>query len=393
MHGWSFAIRVRQFAPFAHGGSVNSRVLSAVVTFVAGCAAAPNLGMTVPMSGTDCASITDSAIVEDAPHPLQFCPPSAMPLAGTNQSCLGPNGAPLEHCREVWVPGGAVTLLRPGAKYLSAGDEVTPYDRFGGRGCASETIAVHPGYVDAYEVSVARFRAWVRAGMPLPTFGQPYFRGRIWMWQRYTLAFASVSEELLPDREDIGQGTANPQPDICTYRDVSGPNDNLPVNCVDGAAAVAFCWWDGKHNATLPSWQFVATDGALNRLYHHTPEELESPCARGDVLRTTRCPRTSQLLEPIDAFPMGASLDPPGIYGLRGGVREWVSGHVGANCMAGGSSPVDGDNSGGGGLGPSTHDSDRAFQAMNNVSSLSGSAYNRDRRMGIRCMRWVPEPR
>ncbi len=389
MHGWSFAIRVRQFAHFAHGGSVNSRVFSAVVTFVAGCAAAPNLGMTVPMSGTDCASITDAAIVEDAPPPLQFCPPSTMPLPGTNQSCLGPNGAPLEHCREVWIPGGLVTLVRPGAKYISSTDGVIPYDRFGGTGCASTTIVVHPGYVDAYEVSVARFRAWVRAGMPLPARDEPYFRGR-------TIAMGwSMSDRLylLPDREDFNGTQDAPQPDRCTFRQAEGQNDDLPVNCVDPLAAVAFCWWDGKHTATLAAWQFVATDGALNRLYHYTPEELENPCARGDVLRTTRCPRTSQILEPIDAFPMGASLDPSGIYGLRGGVREWAIGHVGANCMAGGSSPVDGDNSGGGGVGPSAYDSDRAFQAMNNVSSLEGSAYNRDRRMGIRCMRWIPEPR
>ncbi len=370
---------------------MNSRVFSAVVTFVAGCAAAPNVGMTVPMSGTDCASITDSAIVADAPPPLQFCPPSTMPLSGTNQSCLGPNGAPLEHCREVWIPGGAVTLLRPGAQLLVPGDGATPYDRIGGTGCASATIAVHPGYIDAYEVSVARFRAWVRAGMPLPTFGQTYFRGRVWM--RDPGSGSDDRSEFLPDREDFGEGHANPQPDRCTFRDAPGSNDVLPVNCVHELAALAFCWWDGKHAATLPSWQFVATDGVLNRLHHFTPEELDSPCARGDVFRATQCLRTSQILEPIDAFPMGASLDPPGIYGLRGGVREWAFGSVGPNCMSGGSLPFDGDYAGGGSLGPSAYDSDRSFRAMNNVSSLDHQFYIRSRRMGIRCMRWVPEPR
>ena len=145
--------------------------------------------------------------------------------------------------------------------------------------------------------------------------------------------------------------------------------------------------------ATLAAWQFVATDGALNRLYHYTPEELENPCARGDVFRGTRCPRASQIIEPIDAFPMGASLDPPGIYGLRGGVREFTMGGVARNCMGGGSPPIDGNSDGGGALGPSAYDSERAFQVMNHVSSVDGSTSDRSRQTGIRCMRWVPEPR
>lgn len=109
----------------------------------------------------------------------------------------------------------------------------------------------------------------------------------------------------------------------CTYRDVPGENDNLPVNCLQYDAREAFCWWEGKHLVTEAMREFVARNRGRTALpfSDRMSGSTFDRCMFGDV---AGCPRTRRLPHAIDAHPLGQSVDPAGVFGLWGGLGETV---------------------------------------------------------------------
>lgn len=90
--------------------------------------------------------------------------------------------------------------------------------------------------------------------------------------------------------------------------------DDYPVNHVSWYGAQAYCDWVGARLPTEAEWELAArgTDG---RLYPWGSEEPQSNRAifAADF----------SALRPVDALPAGAS--PHGIFGMAGGVWEWVA--------------------------------------------------------------------
>jgi len=274
------------------------------------------------------------------------------------------------------------------------------------RGCDLHQGIVHPGYVDAYEVTVARFRAWVRAGMPIPRGGQDIFNGLVWDPGTKPVVPATFanSRDIVP-----GHTTSS---SMCTYTEEPGPNDDLPVNCVSANTALLFCWWDGKHLATEVAWEYLARNrGTTATPFGDLPSDAEA-CRYGDVGAFNGLCPPERLPQRVDAFPLGATRDPAGIYGLYGGVMEFVIGGSRRPygdrtemCRSLTSAPI----TDGLDLGTLVHgtawyqsliDHQRYRHAATRGSPpVQDSALDpmltpaRSPRVGFRCMRWTPEPR
>jgi formylglycine-generating enzyme required for sulfatase activity len=348
---------------------------------------------------------SDGALADtgpDGPRVEEGCehdPPSGPP-AGTNRSCAS-GGAPAWHCNEVHYCGGTFLMGSTNAMEIlvqlaMGGPGKTPFYRM--RHCDVHRARAHTGYVDAYEVTVARFRAWVRAGMPHPAIGERYFRDLVWRNDfRVEVPTRASSMDLV-----TGFMANNA---MCTYSDTPGVNDDLPVNCVQGVTATAFCWWDGKHVATEVSWEYLARNrGRTTMPFGEAPEGNEA-CRRGDVgAFTGLCPR-EDIPQPVNAFPLGATMDPPGIFGLYGGVLEGTIGprrpySGGTTSCIQASESVDGEAVEYVYRGTSWFQSLEDHRAHENAASRGSSLRpdgvtvgTRSPQVGIRCMRWVPEPR
>jgi formylglycine-generating enzyme required for sulfatase activity len=149
--------------------------------------------------------------------------------------------------------------------------------------------------LDAYEVTVARFRRWVAAGRPVPS-GPVMYRG------------GAVPFE----------GTVNTDPELDCEGSYSNyprmDRENHPMNCVNWATAQAFCVWDGGRLPTQAEWEFAAR-GPSGRIYPWGsvgPDDTLTCWSRSEMLRTSTCP--------VGMFTAGSV---GGIHDLAGNVWEW----------------------------------------------------------------------
>lgn len=358
---------------------------------------------------------TDGPTEEASTPPDADCPrdPPTGPPAGVGQSC-GAGRAPAEHCREVAFCGGA---YRMGS--TEAWDVFIPDSD--GRNQQMRTCDVHEavargGYVDAYEVTVARYRAWVNAGFPHPRAGERFFGGLQWMSQ-FDLALVVPNRSTAADRVPGVMSTDA----MCTWSATPGVNDDLPINCVPAMAAVAFCWWESKHLITEIGWEYLATNRGTTPTPFGAIPAADAVCSRGDVGGYTgQCARNPLPMR-IGTHPDGATRDPAGIHDLWGGMQEWVIGlrspyaewapppdppfcTRNAPRSVDGAFEVTGGFLSGGELmqrGPAWLQSATEFAYFYHAASRAGRPGQpifmeggpSSVRTGFRCARWLPEPR
>jgi formylglycine-generating enzyme required for sulfatase activity len=183
--------------------------------------------------------------------------------AGAGFNCGGAGGT-TDCCASYLVPGGTFYRDYDGVDYDSE----------------SYPATISPVLVDAFEVTVGRFRNFVSAvvggwtpvpgsgkhsnlndgdGLVLPSgVGAEYEPGWLLSWTANLPATsAGWNAHLASCDGDAG----------AYYATWTLGDDTLPINCLDWYDAYAFCIWDGGFLPSTAEWNFTASGGDAQRLF------------------------------------------------------------------------------------------------------------------------------
>lgn len=154
------------------------------------------------------------------------------------------------------------------------------------------TVTLSAYFLDAYEVTVARYRRCVEDG------------------------------SCTAPSTNVVQG--------CTYTSEPGERELFPVTCVPWAAAQEFCAWDGgRQLPTEAQWEQAARTSAGSKY----PWGDAFSCDRAVLAGSSQCSEyAGQLPQAVGSVRAGAS--PERVYDLTGNVAEWVADWFGSYSAA-----------------------------------------------------------
>lgn len=184
----------------------------------------------------------------------------------------------------------------------------------------SSEATVSEFQLDKYEVTVARFRAfiaaydaWRAAGNPQVGAGShPLIADSGWRseWQLQESAAELASESGI-ECSSLNQ----------TFTVGSG---ELPVNCVTWLEAFAFCTWDGGRLPTEAEWEAAATGGDEGRPFPWGSSDPDPTRAAYDCTGDGSAAQDCAVSDILDVGSKPAGAGRWGHQDLAGNVWEWV---------------------------------------------------------------------
>jgi formylglycine-generating enzyme len=175
--------------------------------------------------------------------------------------------------------------------------------------------------LEKYEVTVARFRAFVKAYEGAPHAGagaHPHVPNSGWL-DDWNGNMPTSSEEL------VNSMLFRPCKSLSvrTWTTEPGANEQKPANCLTWYEAFAFCAWEGGFLPTEVEWHFAAAAGTENRMYSWVGGNLDiehalyGACGKGI---SENCDLAS--ISEVGSKPAGAGKW--GHLDLVGSVWEWI---------------------------------------------------------------------
>jgi formylglycine-generating enzyme len=211
-----------------------------------------------------------------------------------------------------------LSLPVPGDEFLRSCDE----DCYANCPNASNGFParVSPLSLDAFEVTVGRFRRFVVAypgSIPDPGAGANQRNEDDLGWQ-------DEWKSLLPSTREALEAQLTSVADCgleATWTTSGSTNESRPINCVSWYLAQAFCVWDGGRLPTEAEWNLVAAGGSEARVYPWS--KPPSDATIDETYAVYKWP-TDAPSGPENVGTREAGRGRWGHYDLAGNVGEWV---------------------------------------------------------------------